>query len=69
MGFTTAPRERKGHFTTIRTLDEDSMNLPFRAVGEATEEAILQSMLHAEADVKLNGERVPSLREYLDQQG
>lgn len=69
VGFTTAPRERKGHFATIRTLDEDSMNLPFRAVGEATEEAILQSMLHAEADVKLNGERVPSLREYLDQQG
>lgn len=69
VGFTTAPRERKGRFTTIRTLDEDSMNLPFRAVGEATEEAILQSMLHAEADVKLNGERVPSLREYLDQQG
>lgn len=69
VGFTTAPRERKGHFTTIRSLDEDSMNLPFRAVGEATEEAILQSMLHAEADVKLNGERVPSLREYLNQQG
>ncbi|MBQ8313961.1 MAG: P1 family peptidase [Clostridia bacterium] len=68
VGFTTAPREKKGHFNTIRTLDEDSMNLPFRAVGEATEEAILQSMLHAGADVKLNGERVPSLREYLKQQ-
>lgn len=68
VGFTTAPREKQGHFTTIRTLDEDSMNLPFRAVGEATEEAILQSMLHADADVKLNGEKVPSLREYLNQQ-
>lgn len=68
VGFTTAPREKKGHFSTIRTLNEDCMNLPFRAVGEATEEAILQSMLNAEGDVKRNGERVPSLREYLNKQ-
>lgn len=65
VGFTTAPREKQGHFNMMRTLDEDSMNLPFRAVGEATEEAILQSMLHAGADVRLNGEAVPCLRDYL----
>ena len=65
VGFTTAPREMHGHFETIRTLREDDMNLPFRAVGEATEEAILQSMLHAPADVKLDGTRIPSLEEYL----
>jgi len=65
VGFTTAPRAVKGSFSTIRMLDEDKMNIPFRAVGEATEEAILQSMLHAEADVKLNGDAVPSLKAYL----
>lgn len=65
VGFTTAPREIKGHFDVIRTLHESDMNLPFRAVGEATEEAILQSMLHAGADVKLNGEKIPALKEFL----
>ncbi len=66
VGFTTAPRQTEGHFTTLRCLNESDMNLPFRAVGEATEEAILQSMLHAEADVTLEGKIVPSLRSYLD---
>ena len=66
VGFTTAPRAAQGSFSTIRVLDEDLMNIPFRAIGEATEEAILQSMLHANADVKLNGDKIPSLKEYLD---
>jgi len=65
VGFTTAPRERKGHFDCIRALNEDEMNLPFRAVGEATEEAILKSMLASDADVALDGTSVPSLKEYL----
>ncbi len=65
VGFTTAPRERKGHFDCIRALNEDEMNLPFRAVGEATEEAILKSMLASNADVELDGKPVPSLKEYL----
>ena len=65
VGFTTAKKEAAGSFCIQRTLREDLMNLPFRAVGECAEEAILQSMLHAEPDVKLDGARVPSLREYL----
>lgn len=69
VGFSTAPRVSKGHFDTIRTLHEGDMNLPFRAVGEATEEAILQSMLHAGPDVKLDGTRIPSLLEYLKETG
>ncbi|MBE5803704.1 MAG: P1 family peptidase [Clostridiales bacterium] len=68
VGFTTAPRKAEGHFQTMRMLNEDDMNLPFRAVGEATEEAILQSMLHAGADVTLKGETVPCLREYLKEE-
>ena len=41
------------------------MNLPFRAVGEATEEAILQSMLACGPDRTLEGRVIPSLRDYL----
>ena len=65
VGFTTAKKEKAGSFSTQRMLNEDLMNLPFRAAGECAEEAILQSMLHAEADVTLDRSRVPSLRAYL----
>ena len=41
------------------------MNIPFRAVGECAEEAILQSMWHAKADVALDGAPIPCLRDYL----
>ena len=65
VGFTTAPRERKGHFDVLRCLREDDMNLPFRAVGEATEEAILKSMLLSGDDRALDGSPIPSLKTYL----
>lgn len=65
VGFTTAPRRLQGHFQEMRVLCEEDMNLPFRAAGEATEEAILQSMLHSHSDVTLDGTRVPSLEEFL----
>ena len=62
VGFTTAPRERRGHFDTLRSLREEDMNLPFRAAGEATEEAILKSMLLSDEDVTLDGGTIPSLK-------
>lgn len=66
VGFTTAPRTPSGsHFQNIRILCEDDMNLPFRAVGEATEEAILQSMLACSDDVALDGTPIPSLKSFL----
>ena len=66
VGFTTAPRKEAGeYFEAARVLREEHMNLPFRAVGEATEEAILQSMLHSGEDVTLEGRRVPSLHAFL----
>ena len=65
VGFTTAKRERQGHFEVLRALREDDMNLPFRAAGEATEEAILKSMLMAGDDVDREGKAVPSLKTYL----
>ena len=41
------------------------MNIPFRAVGECAEEAILQSMWNARPDTARDGRAVPSLRDYL----
>ena len=70
VGFTTSPRVPAGEgFSTLRVLDESWMNTPFRAVGEATEEAILQSMLAASPDVTLDGRRVATLQERLNSAG
>lgn len=66
VGFTTAPRQAAGEaFECQKMLKEDRMDIPFRAVGECAEEAILQSMLHARGDTALDGSHVPSLLEYL----
>jgi D-aminopeptidase len=65
VGFTTAPRTDQGSFQVQTLLKEEKMNLPFRAVGECAEEAILQSMWHAEPDRALDGSPIPSLRQVL----
>ena len=65
VGFTTAPREDRGSFQVQTILKEEEMNLPFRAVGECAEEAILQSMWNAGEDTALDGSPIPSLRQYL----
>ena len=69
VGFTTAPLADSGDsFRTQTVLREDLMNLPFRAVGECAEEAILQSMWHAQPDTALDGRAIPSLRQFLEEQ-
>ena len=65
VGFTTAQMETHGSFQTQTVLREDLMNLPFRAIGECAEEAILQSLWHASPDHALDGTYIPSLREFL----
>ena len=65
VGFTTAPMVDRGSFRVQTVLREEKMNLPFRAVGECAEEAILQSLWHAEPDTALDGAAVPSLRQFL----
>lgn len=66
VGFSTAaPVSETEHFALRRTLREEDMNLPFRAVGEATEEAILKSLLQSGSDVTLDGKKVRSLKEEL----
>ena len=69
VGFTTAPRAEEGHFTAVRCLNEGDMNIPFRAVGECAEEAILQSMLHAGPDRDLRGKAIACLRDWLRENG
>ena len=67
VGFTTAPRTGAGlSFQTQTILREDKMNLPFRAVGECAEEAILQSLWHAKADKALDGTPIPAFRDILN---
>ena len=69
VGFTTAPRTPEGaSFFAQRILREECMNIPFRAVGECAEEAILQSMWHAGADTALDGSAVPCLRDVIKAQ-
>ena len=65
VGFTTADRTEEGSFMSVKALREDLMDIPFRAIGECAEEAILKSMLNAGPDRMLNGTRIPSLNEYL----
>ena len=63
VGFTTARPEAEGSFCRQTMLREDLMDLPFRAIGECAEEAILQSLWHAKPDTTLNGVHIPSWRE------
>jgi len=66
VGFTTAPAQPiGGSFQARMMLNEDLMNIPFRAVGECAEEAILQSMWHAPADTALDGSPIPCLKDYI----
>jgi D-aminopeptidase len=66
LGFSTAnviAPERE--MMTIRCINENIIDRVFRAVGEATEEAILNSMVCASATKDLAGNTVHSLTEYL----
>lgn len=68
IGFTTANRVPHGgahRVLSCQALTEHTLELAFRAVAEATEEAVLNSMCCAEACVKLSGEVVESLSKYL----
>jgi D-aminopeptidase len=67
IGFSTAnviAPERE--IMSIRCIHEDVIDRVFRAVGEATEEAILNSMVCAGPARDLSGRVVPSLAQYLD---
>ena len=67
IGFSTANViAPESEIMSIRCINENVIDRVFRAVGEATEEAILNSMVCAEPARELSGRFVPSLAQYLD---
>lgn len=66
IGFSTANRiPDNGEMLDVRVLHESQIDLAFRAVAEATEEAVLSSMMNAESVVGYNGNVRRSLKEFL----
>lgn len=66
VGFTTANRiPAEGKMLQLRCIHESQINAAFRAVAEATEEAVLRSMLEADAVVGYSGKVRRSLKEYI----
>ncbi len=66
VGFTTANRiPAEGEMLQLRCIHESQINAAFRAVAEATEEAVLRSMLEADAVVGYSGKVRRSLKEYI----
>ena len=67
IGFSTANIiAPESEVMSIRCINENVIDRVFRAVGEATEEAILNSMVCADSVRELGGRVVPSLAQYLD---
>ncbi|WP_043931402.1 DmpA family aminopeptidase [Bacillus sp. EB01] len=68
-GFSTAtkiPHEKPESNLTIPVIHEDDMDFAFRAVGEATEEAVLNSLITAEQVVGRDGNTRPALKNLLE---
>lgn len=65
VGFSTANRiPASGGCITLRCIHESRINAAFRAVAEATEEAVLRSMLHAHTVTGSSGKVRRSLSEF-----
>lgn len=65
VGFSTANRIRDdGGILELRCIQESNMDQAFRAAAEATEEAVLQSMLHAGTVTGYSGKVRRSLKEF-----
>ncbi|ANU12223.1 aminopeptidase [Planococcus antarcticus DSM 14505] len=69
LGFTTAnkiPHVKPSQCLAIETIHEEDMDEAFRAVGEAAEEAVLNSLITAEAVVGRDGNERPTLKDLLE---
>ena len=65
IGFSTANRiPMEADLIDIKCIHESHINEAFRAAAEATEEAVLRSMLHANTVTGYNGKARHSLREF-----
>ena len=69
IGFSTAnpiDKDDERAVLTGKFLNENCMDLFFRAIAEATEEAVLHSLFASDSDVRLNGEKIYSINEFKD---
>lgn len=70
VGFTTENNiedDNKNDIVSINIINENKMDLPFRAVAEACEEAVLNSMVTANKVKGYKGNEVESLKDYIEQ--
>jgi D-aminopeptidase len=70
IGFSTAtriPHENPEHCLLMPMIHEEDIDLAFRAVGEATEEAILNSLVTAESVVGRDGNMRPALKDLIEE--
>ncbi|MGP4072659.1 DmpA family aminopeptidase [Piscibacillus sp. B03] len=68
IGFSTANKiahENNGQLQTVKAIHEDDIDQAFQGVAEATEEAILNSMVTAQTTVGRNGKQIHSLSQFL----
>ncbi|MDN7240834.1 P1 family peptidase [Planococcus sp. N028] len=69
IGFSTAikiPHQKPGDLLTMHCIHEEDLDLAFRAVGEATEEAVLNSLVTAEHVVGRDGNERPILMDLIE---
>lgn len=69
LGFSTAtriPHDKPEGLLTIPQIHEEDMDEAFRAVGEATEEAVLNSLVTAEEVIGRDGNKRPAFKDLIE---
>ncbi|QHJ69908.1 P1 family peptidase [Planococcus halotolerans] len=69
IGFSTAtrvPHEKPEQLLAIPQLHEEDMDTAFRAIGEATEEAVLNSLVTAEEIIGRDGNKRPAFKDLIE---
>ncbi|MCJ1907675.1 P1 family peptidase [Planococcus ruber] len=72
LGFSTAakiPHDKPAQLLEIKQIHEEEMDIAFRAVGEAVEEAVLNSLVTAEAVVGRDGNSRPAFKDLIEEFG
>ncbi|MEH7277002.1 DmpA family aminopeptidase [Neobacillus vireti] len=70
IGFSTAmkiPHEKTLHCLSLSMIHEEDMDLAFRAIGEATEEAVLNSLVTASHVVGRDGNERPAFKDLIEE--
>ncbi|MDP7980210.1 P1 family peptidase [Bacillus multifaciens] len=69
IGFSTATKishEKTAHCISVPMIHEEDIDLAFRAIGEATEEAVLNSLVTATHVIGRNGNERPAFKDLLE---